>query len=528
MVYYKDLRQQIKALEEEGLLVRIKTEVNKDTELHSLVRLQFRGLPEEQRKAFLFENVVDSRGKKYRIPVVLCALGGSARICAIGMQCKPEEIVTKWESAQLHPIKPVMVNNAPVYEVIHAGNNLLEHGGLDEFPVPISTPGFDVAPYLTAAYWVTKDPETGIRNVGTYRAQLKSPTHTGIMMEYKAQHIAIHWDKCRKAGIPLQAAIVIGGSPNIGYASVGKFAYGVDEFDIAGGIAGEPVELTKCKTVGLEVPANAEIIIEGEINTNEVEPEAPFGEWHGYMGLRISEPYFNVKCIAHRKDAIWQSFISQLEPNEGSTMALIFFQAAIHKLLRYDLNISSVKAVALHGLRLLVVQMEKPERSEVMKALEIVAQNFPEIKICIAVDTDIDPWDIDTLNWAVTSRGDPQRDFKIVPCLGAPADYSIKPPAEILTGHVNLEVNPQGSCLLIDATLKWPYPPVSLPAKEYMERALQLWKHEGLPELTLRKPWWGYNLGYWSNEYEEQAMLAVQGQYYKTGEILGGRRKRLD
>ncbi|MFC2013676.1 UbiD family decarboxylase [Chloroflexota bacterium] len=527
MAYYKNLRQQLKALEEEGLLVRVKTEINKDTELHPLVRLQFRGLPEEQRKAFLFENVVDSRGKKYSNPVTVCTIAGSTGIYALGMKCKPGEIAEKWETAQLHPIKPVMVNDAAVYEEVHVGDTLLEHGGLDEFPIPISTPGFDVAPYITSPYWVTKDPETGVRNIGTYRAQLKSPTRTGILMEYKEQHIAIHWDKCRKAGIPLQAAIVIGGSPNIGYVSVSKLPYGLDEFDIAGGIAGEPVELVKCRTVNLEVPANAEIIIEGELNTNEVEPEAPFGEFHGYMGLRGNMPYFTAKCIAHRKDAIWQSFISQLGPSESTIVTQIGFQAAIYNLLRHELNISSVKVVAIHA-RLLVVQMEKPERSEVMRALEMAAQHNPEVKICVAVDTDIDPWDIDTLNWAMASRAHFQRDAKIISCPGGSADYSIEPPDEILKRHADLEIAPQGARLLIDATLKWPYPPVSLPAREYMERAVQLWEHEGLPKLTLRKPWWGYNLGYWSKEYEEQAMLATKGKYYETGEVLAQRRKQVD
>ncbi len=379
MAYHKDLREHLDALEKEGLLVRIKTQVNKDTELHPLVRLQFRGLPEEQRKAFLFENVVDSRGKEYKFPVTVSASSGSRRIYAIALKCKPEEIAAKWDKAQSHPIKPVIVESAPVYEEVHIGDNLLEHGGLDEFPVPISTPGFDVAPYLSSPFWVTKDPETGMRNVGTYRAQLKSPTRTGILMEYKEQHIARHWDKCRQLGIPLQAAISIGGSPNIGCVSVSKFPYEVDEFDIAGGIAGEPVELVKCKTVDLEVPASAEVIIEGEVSTSELEPEAPFGEYPGYMGLRGDRPFFTVKCIAHRKDAIWQSFISQRGPAEDiNTYTRELF---LYKLLRHDSNISSVKAVAIQQYRLLVVQMDKPERSEVMRALEIATQANPNTKI---------------------------------------------------------------------------------------------------------------------------------------------------
>ena len=169
MAYYKDLRGLIKALEANNKLVRIKREINKDTELMPLVRWQFRGLPEVDRKAFLFENVVDVSGRRYNLPVLVASHAASREVYAIGMMCKPEEIAEKWVEARRHPIKPRIIDNGPVHEEIHLGDNLLEHDGLEEFPVPISTPGFDNAPYLTAANWITKDPETGIRNIGNYR-----------------------------------------------------------------------------------------------------------------------------------------------------------------------------------------------------------------------------------------------------------------------------------------------------------------------------------------------------------------------
>ncbi|UCE72851.1 MAG: UbiD family decarboxylase, partial [Methanomassiliicoccales archaeon] len=278
MPYYKDLREYLDALELQGKLIRVKSEINKDTEMHPLMRLQFRGLPEAERKGFVFENVVDSRGTKYDIPVACCVLAGSKDIYALGMMCQPEEISQKWTQAELNPIETKLVGKGPVQEEVHMGENLLQHGGLDEFPVPISTPGYDVAPYITAPCWVTKDPETHIRNVGTYRAQLKSPLCTGIMVSSPRQHIAMHWEKCKERGIPLEAVIAIGGAPNIGYVSIAKLPHGLDELGVAGGIAGAPVEIVKCKTVDLEVPAYAEIAIEGYLSTTDVEAEGPFGE----------------------------------------------------------------------------------------------------------------------------------------------------------------------------------------------------------------------------------------------------------
>ena len=159
--YYRDFREHLKALEERGKLVRIKREINKDTELMPLVRWQFRGLEEDQRKAFLFENVVDAKGKKYTMPVTVGTLAATTEIYAIGMMCEPDEIHERWTQAQLHPIDPVVVESGPAQEVVWQGKDLLGGHGLDMIPVPISTPGFDNGPYLTSANWITKDPETG-------------------------------------------------------------------------------------------------------------------------------------------------------------------------------------------------------------------------------------------------------------------------------------------------------------------------------------------------------------------------------
>lgn len=537
MAYYKDLREYIKALDDRGKLVRVSQPINKDTQLHPLVRLQFRGLPEEERKAFYFDNIIDSKGRKYSIPVLVGALGASPQVYAIGMKCEIGEIGQRWAKAQLHPIAPVMVKQAPVQEETFSGQNLLERGGLSEFPIPISTPGLDVAPYITSPYWVTKDPETGIRNVGTYRAQIKSPTRTGVSPAKYFRGIANHWRKAKKLGKPLEAAIVVGATPNIGYVSVSQLPDDVDEFTVAGGIAGEPVELVRCKTVDVEVPANAEIVIEGEISTDEIEPEAPFGEITGFMGQRTQSLFFNVKCISHRRNPVWQSFLSQFPPCESTVIRQIACANFIPKLLKHDLGMSHVREVAVqlaNGIdRYVVIQMTKADSAEVWQALEAMVKHFPALsKIVVAVDEDINPWDANMVNWAITFRAQPHRDLRIVK-IHAPdvMDYSVSPPlsTELLSAsHMEPEQMPESSCLLVDATLKWSYPPISLPNREYMEDALKIWQKLGLPRLgKLKEPWYGYKLGYWTEEYEQQARLAVKGEYYQTGEILAQRRKKV-
>ncbi len=156
MGYFKDLREHIAALDQAGLLVKIDEQINKDTELMPLVRWQFRGLSEEERRAFMFTNVIDAKGRKYDIPVVVGTLAASRQIYGFGLQCKPEEIVDRWNKAQSNPIPPKIVDNAPVHEVVYTGSSLMEKGGLGEFPIPISTPGYDCAPFTTASHWFTQ------------------------------------------------------------------------------------------------------------------------------------------------------------------------------------------------------------------------------------------------------------------------------------------------------------------------------------------------------------------------------------
>src|SRR5262245_31635252 len=176
-----DFQQHLATLEAQGLLVRVDRPINKDTEMHPLVRWQFAGgIPEDQRRAFLFTNVVGADGRKFDMPVVVGALAGSPRIYSLGMGKPVDEIEAAWSNAIANPIPPVRVSSPPCQEVVIKGDALRGPGkGLAALPVPISTPGYDAAPYLTATLAVTRDPETGIQNMGTYRGQLKAPDRLG-------------------------------------------------------------------------------------------------------------------------------------------------------------------------------------------------------------------------------------------------------------------------------------------------------------------------------------------------------------
>jgi UbiD family decarboxylase len=526
MKYYKDLREHINALEEKGKLIRIKREINKDTELMPLVRCQFRGLQEKDRKAFLFENVIDGKGRKYAVPVLVASHAASREIYAIGMKCEPNQIAGKWAQARSNPIEPRVVDSGPVHEEIHLGDKLLVHGGLDEFPVPISTPGFDNAPYFTAANWISKDPETGNRNVGNYRAMIKSPTRVGIMSA-PSKDLRTHWEKRRRMGKPLEAAIAIGPVPAVGYCATVRLPYEVDEMALSGGIAGEPIELVKCRTVDLEVPATAEVVIEGLLPTDSMEREGPFGEFTGYMAPEVVGPYFNITCITHRKNPIFNVFLSQFPPSESSTMRYIGEEANLYKFLRFDCGLPVVD-VAIYeqcsAQPFCVVSMKKTHPGQAWQVLNGTVTISTVRKIVVVVDDDIDPRNPDSVNWAITWRVQPDRDVRVIKGMVGELDPSLAPPSEARDSYPR---GVGGSAMLINATTKWDYPPVSLPRKEFMEGAIKIWEEEGLPKLNMVKPWYGYSLGFWTKEFGEEAELALKGEYYKTGEKLAKQRIKL-
>ncbi|MBI2369689.1 MAG: UbiD family decarboxylase [Deltaproteobacteria bacterium] len=528
---YHDLREHIEALDRAGLLVRVAREIDKNTEMHPLVRWQFRGgLTEEQRRAFLFERVVDSRGQGYPGAVLVGGLAASTHVYAVGMGCRPEELADRWEHAFSHLIEPVLVEAGPVHEEVHLGPDL-EALGLDEFPIPISTPGFDNAPYTTCSHWITKDPETGIRNVGNYRGHVKARTRLGIY-PMAGQHVYLHWQKAKARGAPLEAALVVGSPPVVSYATVQKIPYGVDELAVAGGLAGEPIQVVRCKTVALEVPADAEIVIEGRINTEWLEPEGPFGESHGYMHPRMLNPFCEITAITHRKAPIWVSFISQVTPSESSVIKKVGYDVLFLKHLREHCHIKSVLRVVMHepltNLRkFIVLQMRKPSETEVWRALHSAATFHPGVgKILVAVDEDIDPEDVTMVLWALSYRMRPHRDVHII--TGMEKGHA---PPFVYTGDTYDEVKGEGaaddSAMLINAILKEPFPPVSLPRRDFMEHARKIWEELGLPALRPESPWHGYSLGQWDEELEQEAELALKGEHYRTGEKLAKRRVRV-
>lgn len=517
--HYKDLHAHIAELEDKNLLIRVDREIDKDSEMHPLVRWQFvGGLKEQDRKAFLFTNIRDGKGRKYDISTIVGGLAANREIYATGMGCGLEDIADKWKDAIANPIPPQEVATGPCHEIVETGDILSEEGhGVDVLPVPVSTPGFDSAPTLSATNVITKDPETGVQNMGTYRCALKAPDRLVVRMATRVggaggyQHYLSHQ---ARGDNEMPVAIVLGCPPYVAFMGPQKLPLGVDEFDVAGGLAGKPINVVKAKTVDLMVPAEAEVVIEGYIDTTRVEPEGPFGESHGHIALEEFNMPMRVTAVTRRNNAVIPSYISQVAPSESSVIKRVAYEPLFLNHLRNTMSIKGVKKVSLHEpltglLRVTVVTMETgTPPTEIWRALYGAAFFKGDCsKICIAVNDDIDVDSPDSILWAMGYRSNPIKDMQTIPHRGQGHGPKREHDGE------------EDSTLLVDATMKSPMPPLALPKREYMERAREIWEEMDLPRLTPQSPWHGYQLGAWHPVWDAAALRAAKGDYIENGRI---------
>ena len=522
-----DLQEHLHRLEAKGLLLRIDRAIDKDSELHPLVRWQFQGgLREDERRAFLFTNVVDGSGRRYDVPVAVGALAASARIYAVGMGRSVDDIGDAWLRAIANPIASTRVATAACQEVVIRGDALRQPDrGLKALPVPISTPGFDAAPYLTATLCITCDPETGVRNMGTYRAQLKATDRLGVRMAARPGGAGgyLHWRKYRQLKQPMPIAIVVGCAPVVMFTGPQKLPIDCDEMAVAGALAGAPTRTVKAITIDLDLPADAEFVVEGLIDPELLEPEGPFGESHGHVALEGYNMSMQVTAITHKRNPVWLSILSEVTPSESSVMKRVAYEPRYLAHLRGTLAIKGVRQVVMHetlsNLRKILFVQFAPgvPRTEVWRALHGAATLQADIgKYVIGVSEDIDPDNLDAVFWSLAYRANPIEDVHIAPYRSA--------------GHGPKSEGGGGveSTMLIDATQKTPDPPISLPKREFMERARAIWEELKLPPITARQPWHGYSLGDWDAVWDTFAERAVAGQWEQTGrESLARRRAGL-
>jgi len=520
-LHFSDIREFVSELEGRGKLYRWRRVVNKDTELMPLMRLQYRGLADEQRQAFLYENVVSSQGRSYEMKVLTGVYGASRAIAAFGMGCKdPGEIYEKWQRAVTKPIDPVTVNRSLAQERIHVGP-VLEQDGLAMLPAPVEEPGFSGGIRVTAPV-ITQDPETGTRNVGMYSGHFFAPDRflAGIARIHDA--MLYHFPVARRRAAPLPVAIVLGTLPDIAYVAAANIPYGIDELAVAGALRGRPVEMVPCKTIPLQVPAEAEVVIEGELSTQETEHEKPFSDYPGYLMTEgASKQIVRVKAITHRRDALFTAILVGLPPSESNGISRTCREMMLYSYLKYGCGIAEVLEVCCPemggGWNWWVIRMRKTHPAKPTQVLHAASSMGAANKVIIVVDEDIDPKDHEMVTWAMSFAMQPHRDVQVITGRSPLLDPSAR---SLMSSPEERSFPPPVGCsgMLIDATRKGPFPPVGLPKRPFMERALKIWEEEGLGPLRLKNPWFGYPLGLWNAADDEWAERVTQGNYFRAPE----------
>ena len=487
---FGDLRGWIEALREAGELEEVTGEVDWDVEIGNLVRM-IQGSGDGP--ALLFENI---RG--YNAPDALCSrifTGGQASYSRIAMmfglpQDTPvRELVRICRTIFQDRIAPRVVKDGPVKENVITGDDI----DLLKFPVP-KWNRLDGGRYiLTYAGCVTRDPDTGVHNVGIYRGMVGGPAEIPVLM-WRAQHWGAHYAKHQERGDEMPVAYVMGWEPSLGFTAGAPVPRNLSEYEVMGAIRGEPVDLVECETVPLMVPAAAEIVIEGWISTDPATftEEGPYAEFTGYYAPeRTRKHTTRVTCITHRDDPIFRGTVEGAIPGsvgENPIMSSIQRSAVAWNALE-NAGVPGIVDVFGHpihagaNLNVAIRQTYRGQAKQVALALWGDSSSHVRYKHVTVVDEDIDIHDYEAVDWACAWRVNAgEDDIVIFPAnWGAGLDPSVRRrDADVLrfgTGKWNR--------VLIDATINLDYdaerggdryPPTVRPADEDIRALEQRWQ----------------------------------------------------
>ncbi|MBI4523846.1 MAG: UbiD family decarboxylase [Deltaproteobacteria bacterium] len=436
----KDMRSWITELEEKGELLRVKKPVDPQTEMGAL-------LYQSRDKGLLFENLKGFPGWKS-----LGMAPANVRHAAIAFGTTLEGLIPNVADRLDRRIPCKMVSDGPVKEVKKFGNDV------DLTSLPVHRSGQkDAGPFITGGLCVTKDPDTGKRNLSFHRLQLKGKNKTGALIV--PRHSFLNLRKYEERGIPMPIATFIGHHPLYYMAAAFTVAYGMDELEIAGEFLGEPVRLVKCETVDLEVPCDAEIVLEGHIPPHVREDEGPFAEFQDYYVAGMGKnPIVEWQCMTMRRDAIFKSLQNGSEV-EGCVYHKVPMSAAIFRRVRNIGGFVDLKNVLVQpGIFGVAVQMTPRYYGEAKNVLMgALSSEYFHPKIAIAVDEDVNIFSENDILWALSTRVDPEKDITVIPGVRI---HSMDAAAREMGVVGQLTWQRFGSKVLIDATK----PPTSDPA----------------------------------------------------------------
>lgn len=475
---YRDLQDFVQILEKKGQLKRIPVEVDSNLEITEIVDR----VCKSHGPALLFENVKNSP-----YPVLINTFGSFRRMSMALEVDQLDDIgkeimdfldissylglVNKLKSipklARLARVFPRKVERARCQQVV-------EEPDLDRLPILKCWPG-DGGPFMTLPLVITKDPETGQQNMGMYRLHVYDKKTTGMHWHLHKDGKEIY-DKYRKLGTKMPVSVVLGSDPATIYASTAPLPKEIDEMIFAGFLRKSPVEIVKCHTNDLYVPANAEFVLEGHVDLDEMRKEGPFGDHTGYYSLSDQYPVFHLDCITRRKNPIYPATVVGKPPMEdcylGKATERIFLpllKLQIPEIIEMNFPLEGV----FHNCVIVSIKKRYPGQArKVMHAIWGMGQMM-YTKMVVVVDEYVDPHDLSTVAWKVFNNIDPERDLVIVDGPLDALDHASPLP------HY-------GHKLGIDATKKWPeeghnreWPPEIRMTEEMKTKVDNRWKEYG-------------------------------------------------
>lgn len=382
------IRDCLSQLQAADVLLTINREVDPRFEIPAVMQAA-----EREGKAVLFTSV---KRPGYRLAGNVLA---TRRIAALFLGTERDRVTWEWMERLKKPLAPIEVPTSPVKEVVQTGKQV----NLEALPI-VSHCGKDAGAFITAGLVVARDPESGIRNVSVNRMQLKGRDKLGIRM-MPPQHLGLIHQKSEKMGRNLEIAVAIGNHPFDIMAAATSMPSGVDEFTLAGALRKEPLQLVRCETVDLEVPASAEIILEGEVLAGVREPEGPFGDFMQYYVPVMENHVFKVRAITRRKDAVYQTI--QAGSMEDTHYLCLSREAAV---LKAASRVADVRAVSLVPTILgCAVSINKRSEDEPRQVVESAFNAYGWLKCCVVVDHDVNVFDMNDVWWAMNTRSRPDR-----------------------------------------------------------------------------------------------------------------------
>lgn len=401
---FEDLRGYLAHLEERGQLLRVSEEVDPKFEIAAGIRKT----SDICGPALLFERIKGFPGWR-----VLGGLFATRKLVALALGTPEDRLLEQYLTLEERRIAPDMVRSGPAKEICWKGDEV----NLYRLPM-VTHSEKDVGPYITIGVQIGKDPDTGVRNVSIHRMLLLDKDRLSLWAPAD-HHLGRMILKAEEKGRGLEVATAIGVDPAIIIGSQAKVPFGVDEFHVAGGLRGAPVKLTRCETIDVEVPATSEIVIEGVTIPGERVPDGPYGEYPGCYSEAKQAPVVKVTAITMRQNPIYQTALTGFPVTENHTLIEYANAAVVYREVKKIAP--EVKAVHMtpggtfrHHV---VVSMKKRHEEEARNVILGLLSLGIGLKQIIVVDEDIDVYDPLQVEWALSTRMQPDKDIVIIPRL---------------------------------------------------------------------------------------------------------------